>query len=243
MVRRKKKGRKRNPEFFEDYIKEFLELLFLKDDIFEDDIIKKLGINKENFDYIKQFIKKKGYIVEIIGKKRGTDSFEITNLGVDFLLDYKKLLAEKRRANWMVIATILLAVTALLGFYITYLNSIPQVVYTDNYFCPSSFNFYADYTELVNIPLSNIGNMQSSTYLEILGENINGKPIKNNFIISSSNEVNYQFKIKINNSNLEKASYFFKINYDIPLFPNGVSYTKICSYEKNEDSSFIRQEN
>lgn len=229
---KRKREVEKNPEFFENYMQDFLELLFIKKDLEENDIIKKLKISKETFVYLKEFLKKKGYLSEILGKRKGHDSFEITNEGIDFLLNYKKITAEKKRANWMVITAIFLAITALLGFYITYLSSIPQVVYTDNYFCPPSFNSYAAYSELVNIPLSNIGKMQSRTYLEILGENIEGEPVKNNFIISSSNEANYQFKIKINNSNLEKASYSFRINYDIPLFSNGIGYTKICSYKK-----------
>ena len=85
--------------------------------------------------------------------------------------------------------------------------------------------------------------MQSLVDVEILGVNVYGESIRDNYLIPALEDSDFSYRVIINNSNLDYAEYYFKINYKRPFNSIGVFATKTCKYKRDETGGFIRQEN
>jgi hypothetical protein len=234
----------RNPESFEDSLEGFLNILFIKEEILKDELKKKLALSEESLEFLRNFSLRKGYIAErFINKSKSESYLSITNSGIDFLFNYKKIRAQEKSNITTKWATVVMALMTVLTFYLSFIATAPQVVYSDDYRCPYYFNYYEGYSSIVSIPIVNLGKIQSQTYLELLGNNTYGNPIKNNFIISSSSSSYLSYNVTIQNSSLNESFFYFKINYQKPFNLMGISYTKFCFYEKDKYNNFKLKEN
>jgi hypothetical protein len=241
---KRQKEKEREPENIEEKLQEFLEFLFIKEEYPKERLRKKLFLGRDAFNFLNEFAKNKGYITEVIVSKPKSDVFiKIKNKGIDFLFEYRKIRAQEKSNTAMKWATIVIAGFAGLTFYLSLVTTLPQVAVTDNYFCPASFWPYEDYSTIVNIPLRNIGKMQSQTNAEFFGINANGEAIKNNYLIPSQEDADFSFRVTIDNSTLDYAEYYFKINYKKLFNFIGISATKTCRYKKDGTGGFIRQKN
>lgn len=114
----------RDLDFFEADAFYFLKLIFVKGGLNKEKIKRKRRLSKEKFNDLVSFLKNREYICEIIISKPKSDLiYEITDEGIDYLLEFRKSKQEKSSAGWIMWATIVLAVSAAINVIDILLNN------------------------------------------------------------------------------------------------------------------------
>lgn len=220
---------------FEQNLVNFLNILFSRKELSEEELIKELRLTNSEFQDLKHFAKNKGYIIEkLISKPKSKNSFEIEDKGLDFLLEYQKIRAQKKGSKLMRIATYAIASSAIITLIINYSPAIyPTMAYT----CPSTI-YPSDYTATFNIPVVNVG-WRTATTLELISKDFKKISFSENIIIAKESPAQLEARVRIINPELDKAYIAFEIRYKFLGLLNKFSTTKTCYYEKDDYGNFI----
>lgn len=93
----------------------FLRFIYLKKEVTEKTIKKKRKLSQSRFDEISDFALTRRYVDYGVASKSEDNLYVIMKKGIDYLLAVKEVKEERRNANWIKWATIVLALSALIN--------------------------------------------------------------------------------------------------------------------------------
>jgi len=117
----RRKRQKRDLDFFEEDLAYLLKLIFIGVEVSEEDLTKKLRLrDKERFELLSDFALVRHYASWSNGKEGGT--YSINKIGIEYLLEAEKIRKEEKRSNAITLATIVLAISALVQVVDIWIN-------------------------------------------------------------------------------------------------------------------------
>lgn len=111
----------RDLDFFENDLVYLLKLIFVKGEVSEKDLTKKLRLrDKEKFEFLTDFALNRRYASWY--KEGDSDVYTITKRGIEYLLETKKIRKEEKHSNIIKLAMIVLAISAFVQIVDIWIN-------------------------------------------------------------------------------------------------------------------------